>query len=187
MCCDLLGASVFRCLPCQLGRGGYVVSCLLTWMYRVLVTNYACAVSCDPVNVCVYPSVWVSVSKWREVGVFEGDVPLPRVFSFLSFKLIASDAPSGICEGRGEEGRGEGGKTRGQRAWGQGWVGVHQISIIKHALKGRVVLRGVYTLVSVCVCQPCVDLVWSARAWLGSLKSSCGEMDWTASQMNPDC
>lgn len=42
--------------------------------------------------------------------MFEGDVPLPRVFSFLSFKLIASDAPSGICEGRGEEGRGEGGR-----------------------------------------------------------------------------
>lgn len=41
--------------------------------------------------------------------MFEGDVPLPRVFSFLSFKLIASDAPSGICAGilgRGKEGRG---------------------------------------------------------------------------------
>lgn len=53
--------------------------------------------------------------------MFEGDVPLPRVFSLLSFKLIASDAPSGICEGRGEEGRERGREDRrGQGARGQG-------------------------------------------------------------------
>lgn len=46
---------------------------------------------------CLRQRVWVSVSKREEMGVFKGDVPLPRVFSFLSFKLIASDAPSGIC------------------------------------------------------------------------------------------
>lgn len=52
--------------------------------------------------------------------MFEGDVPLPRVFSLLSFKLIASDAPSGICEGRrgeGREGR-ERGKTSKDRGHG---------------------------------------------------------------------
>lgn len=48
---------------------------------------------------CLCKRVWVSVSKAEEMGVLEGDVPLPRVFSFLSFKLIASDAPSGICVG----------------------------------------------------------------------------------------
>lgn len=31
--------------------------------------------------------------------MFEGDVPLPRVFSRLSVMLMASDAPSGICGG----------------------------------------------------------------------------------------
>lgn len=51
--------------------------------------------------------------KSDRVWVFlEGDVPLPRVFSFLSFKLIASDAPSGICEGR-EEGKEEGREGEG--------------------------------------------------------------------------
>lgn len=60
----------------------------------------------------------VCVTKRRGVGVFEGDVPLPRVFSFLSFMLIASDAPSGICEGREEEGGREGGKTREDRGHG---------------------------------------------------------------------
>lgn len=64
------------------------------------------------------------MTKRRGVGVFEGDVPLPRVFSLLSFKLIASDAPSGICEGRRGEGRegreGEREDGRGQGARGQG-------------------------------------------------------------------
>lgn len=49
--------------------------------------------------------------------MFEDDVPLPRVFSFLSFKLIASDAPSGTCEGRGRRGevrKGGGVDKRGQ-------------------------------------------------------------------------
>lgn len=57
------------------------------------------------------------MTKKQGVGLFEGDVPLPRVFSFLSFKLIASDAPSGICEGRKEE-RGERGEDRGHRVRG---------------------------------------------------------------------
>lgn len=56
---------------------------------------------------CLLKCVWVSVSKSEEMGVFAGDVPLPRVFSFLSFRLIASDAPSGICDGRWKRGRGE--------------------------------------------------------------------------------
>lgn len=47
------------------------------------------------------------------MGVFEGDAPLPRVFSFLSFKLIASDAPSGICEGRWKRGEVRKGGERG--------------------------------------------------------------------------
>lgn len=54
------------------------------------------------------------------MGVFEGDVPLPRVFSFLSFKLIASDAPSGICGGRWKRGaaRNGGGQRREDRGEG---------------------------------------------------------------------
>lgn len=57
------------------------------------------------------------VTKRQGVGVFEGDVPLPRVLSFLSFMLIARDAPSGICEGREREGgRGE----RRERTEGMG-------------------------------------------------------------------
>lgn len=55
------------------------------------------------------------VTERQGVGVFEGDVPLPRVFSFLSFMLIARDAPSGICAGREDEGGREGrrGRTEG--------------------------------------------------------------------------
>lgn len=54
--------------------------------------------------------------------MFAGDVPLPRVFSFLSFKLIANDAPSGICEGGEERRRGrEGGREgRHERTEGTG-------------------------------------------------------------------
>lgn len=54
------------------------------------------------------------MTKQRGMGVFEGDVPLPRVFSFLSFKLIASDAPSGICEGKEEEEEGGSGGKKGE-------------------------------------------------------------------------
>ena len=54
----------------------------------------------------------------REWFVFEGDVPLPRVLSLLSFMLMASDAPSGICEGREEEE--EGRKERGEWTEGTG-------------------------------------------------------------------
>lgn len=77
------------------------------------------------------------------MGVFEGDVPLPRVFSFLSFKLIASDAPSGICEGRWKRGevRKGGGEERTE-VTGSGVRRVAQNSIIKHVLRGLVVLRG---------------------------------------------
>lgn len=63
------------------------------------------------------------MTKRQGVGVFEGDVPLPRVFSFLSFMLMASDAPSGICEGREEEeerGREEGREERRERTEGTG-------------------------------------------------------------------
>lgn len=68
------------------------------------------------------------VTKRQGAGcVFEGDVPLPRVFSLLSFMLMASDAPSGICEGREEDGGSEGGReerregtegTRSGVSWG---------------------------------------------------------------------
>lgn len=51
--------------------------------------------------------------------MFEGDVPLPRVLSLLSFMLMASDAASGICEGREEEEE-EGRKERGERTEGTG-------------------------------------------------------------------
>lgn len=44
--------------------------------------------------------------------MFAGDVPLPRVFSFLSFKLIANDAPSGICKGKERRGDKEGREVR---------------------------------------------------------------------------
>lgn len=56
------------------------------------------------------------------MGVFEGDVPLPKVFSFLSFKLIASDAPSGSCEGRWKRGevRKGGGSQEGTEVRGSG-------------------------------------------------------------------
>lgn len=43
--------------------------------------------------------------------MFVGDVPLPMVFSFLSSMLMASDAPSGICEGGRKR------RKRRERGW----------------------------------------------------------------------
>lgn len=134
--------------------------------------------SCDQLSMCrflwssecVYLSKcgWVLVTKRQEVGVFKGDVPLPKVFPFLSFMLMASDAPSGICEEREEERRGGG----GQRAQGQRWARVHQNSIIKHALKGSVVLRGVNECVLrasrvVLVCWSLAGLIKVNSRWNG--------------------
>lgn len=48
--------------------------------------------------------VRVSVTKGVRGVPLVGGVPLPRVLSLLSFMLMASDAPSGICEGREEGG-----------------------------------------------------------------------------------
>lgn len=100
--------------------------------------------------------------------MFEGDVPLPRVFSFLSFKLIASDAPSGICEGRWKRGevRKGGGRHERTEVTGSGVRRVAQNSIIKHVLRGLVVLRGVYACVCVCLC---VSVLHSSRLVCRSL------------------
>lgn len=116
VCCDLWGASVFRCLLCLLRSGGCTCfMCVYTSISRF----------CDLLSLCcfLWRSEYMYLSKcvWqsdRGVAVFEGDVPLPRVFSLLSFILIASDAPSGICEGRETGGGRDGGKTREDRGHG---------------------------------------------------------------------
>lgn len=76
-----------------------------------------CWFSCDGVGGCIYASVGECVTKRQLVGVFEGGVPLPRVFSFLSCMLMASDAPSGICE-EGEGERKEGGRKVEEKGHG---------------------------------------------------------------------
>ncbi len=100
------------------------------------------------------------MTKRQGVGVFEGDVPLPRVFSFLSFKLIASDAPSGICEGReGERGR-EGGKPREDRGHGvRGEPRCTRTASLSMPSRG-VWCQEVRMLLCVRGCQSCVHLEW---------------------------
>lgn len=82
--------------------------------------------------------------------MFAGDVPLPRVFSFLSFKLIASDAPSGICVARGRRGVGRG-ETREDRGHGvRGELGCTRTASLSMPSRGEW-CREVDLWVSVCV------------------------------------
>ena len=113
VCCDLRGASVFRCLLCLLRTGE--CACFMHVYMSISCSRDLLSVCCFLWgSECMFLYKWVWQSD-RGVAVFEGDVPLPRVFSFLSFMLIASDAPSGICEGREGGGRRDGGKTREDR------------------------------------------------------------------------
>lgn len=84
-------------------------------------------------------------------GVFEGDVPLPRVFSLLSFMLMASDAPSGICEGREEDGGSEGGRERRDEERTEG-MGVRGELGSTRAASLSMPSRGVLVLRGACVC-----------------------------------
>lgn len=158
MCCDLLGASVFRCPLCLLGTRGCV--CFM---------HVYMSVSCsrDLLSMCCFlwwsECVYLSKCVWqsdRGVGVFEGDVPLPRVFSFLSFMLMASDAPSGICEEREEEGKRDGGKTREDRGHGvRGESGGTRTASLSKLSRGAWCWE-VHVFVYVRVCWSCVHLEW---------------------------
>lgn len=115
--------------------------------------------------------------------VCEGDEPLPRVFSLLSFMLMASEAPSGICgerEARGGEGRErrEGEKKREDRGHRvKGELESTRTASLSMPSWG-VGCRVVYVCVAhVCVCARLWSGSKSAGDWLGSLKSTCSEMD----------
>ena len=142
-CCDLLGESVFRCPLCLFFGRGDTLGFVLVYM----------SVSCSLLPACIYPSVCDKVTgsgcvwRWRTS---------PQGVVSLVFHAHGQRRP--LWDLRREREEEESKKDeRGQRAQGQGWAGVHQNSIVKHALQGSAVLRGGYVCVCVCA-RVCVSL-----------------------------
>lgn len=182
MCYDLLGASVFRCVLLGTRRCG--VSRVFTLVCHVLVISYCKHVLwwsgwlylCKCGRVCDKETASGCVWRWRTS---------PQGVLFLVLHAHGQRCPLWDLWRwrRWKEGGRE--ESRGERARGQGWAGVHQNSVIKHALEG--VSRWGLCM-RVCVGLACISRGGEfAEAWQGSLKSTHGEMDWTASPMNPDC